>query len=189
VGPTVFYTEFCQSSHAILRHCALYVHCAAQNLNVVLNDACQNIPEIRDCWYCNHTTQTLVYQYERHCKTLFCCSSPQELLSAKDDNLFVPDILLAVQYPEDLSPEIPIQFISFCKVLWPAIKKNEKLNSKCCRTVVFLSTPPFCPVSLMLLWQSRCDLTNKDWDIWESQVSERYFGARQPGEENNYYYI
>jgi hypothetical protein len=56
------------------------------------------------------------------------CSSPQKLLSAKDDHLFATANLLAVQYPDDLSPELHRQFISFRNVLWLPIKESERLN-------------------------------------------------------------
>ncbi|KAF3837719.1 hypothetical protein F7725_009487 [Dissostichus mawsoni] len=37
---------------------AVYIHCAAHNLNLVLNDACQNIPEIKDFY---DTVERLMY--------------------------------------------------------------------------------------------------------------------------------
>ena len=57
----------------------------------------------------------------------FSCSSPKELLSAKDANLFESANILAVQYPDDLSPELPIQSLSFHNVLSQATKE-ERLN-------------------------------------------------------------
>ena len=38
-------------------------------------------------------------------------------MTANRDNLFASANLLAVQYPDDLSPELPIQLISFRNVL------------------------------------------------------------------------
>ena len=47
-------------------------------------------------------------------------------LSAKNDNLFGSANLSSVQYPDDLSPELPIQFISFRKVMRSAIEENKR---------------------------------------------------------------
>jgi hypothetical protein len=107
----------------------VYVHCTAHNLNLVLNDTCQDIAYQRQGTVDIATTQlkrrfTSMNEIANHC---FCFNS-QELLSTEDDNLFASANLLAVQYPDDLSPDHPIQLISFRNVLRPAIKENEQLN-------------------------------------------------------------
>ena len=95
---------------------------------------------------------TSMYEIASH----FFCSSPQELMFAKDDHLFASANLQAAQYPDNPSPELPIQFI-YSVMCWGWQLRSmrgsivAKLQNSC-----MWSTTPFCSVSLMLLRQSGC---------------------------------
>ena len=89
----------------------------------ILNIANPDLPET----LCNICPLRFRFTSMNEITNSFFCSSPQELLSAKDD---YPIIRLPIYclYPDDLSPELRKQLIYFPTVLRPANKKNERLN-------------------------------------------------------------
>lgn len=126
LNPTVFYTMYLQPRQCFLRHCALDVH-----LNVVSNDACQDIPEVRDRWFHNSNagspvwtksqtnhflfepSRTVVAKYDKSVSLLpFCCLSSVQTTCSQS---FLHSWSLS---------------ISFHNVLRQVIKEYERLYLK-----------------------------------------------------------